>query len=133
MKKIALICIFIFLAFVAYFIVSNKRNQDLSSSDAKRIEYQVLKVKKLIETSPRYNKKVAFFIDMKIPSGKNRFFVYDLQTNKIIDKGLVAHGSGSETGVKGKLRFSNVPNSLKTSYRKIFNRKSLCREVWESL
>ncbi|BDU26546.1 murein L,D-transpeptidase catalytic domain-containing protein [Flavobacterium sp. GSB-24] len=115
MKKIALICIFIFLAFVAYFIVSNKRNQDLSSSDARRIEYQVLKVKKLIETSPRYNKKVAFFIDMKIPSGKNRFFVYDLKTNKIIDKGLVAHGSGSETGVKGKLRFSNVPNSLKTS------------------
>lgn len=52
---------------------------------------------------------------MKIPSGKNRFFVYDLKANKILDKGLVAHGSGSETEIKGKLKFSNVPNSLSTS------------------
>ncbi|MNQ95081.1 hypothetical protein D3C85_1106240 [compost metagenome] len=28
---------------------------------------------------------------------------------------MVAHGSGSETGKEGKLRFSNVPNSLSTS------------------
>jgi hypothetical protein len=115
MKKIILICVFIFLAFVSFYLISNKRNEDLSAADAKRIECEVLKVKKLTDTSSRYNKNVAFFIDMKIPSGKNRFFVYDLKTNKIIDKGLVAHGSGSETGVKGKLRFSNVPNSLSTS------------------
>ncbi|TDX10208.1 murein L,D-transpeptidase catalytic domain-containing protein [Flavobacterium sp. S87F.05.LMB.W.Kidney.N] len=115
MKKIILICVFIFLAFVSFYLISNKRNEDLSAADAKRIECEVLKVKKLIDTSSRYNKNVAFFIDMKIPSGKNRFFVYDLKTNKVIDKGLVAHGSGSETGVKGKLRFSNVPNSLSTS------------------
>jgi hypothetical protein len=48
---------------------------------------------------------------MRIPSGKNRFFVYDLVNNRIIDQGLVAHGSGSETGIKGSLRFSNTPNS----------------------
>jgi hypothetical protein len=52
---------------------------------------------------------------MKIPSGKNRFFVYDLKENKIKDKGIVAHGSGSETGIQGKLKFSNVQNSLSTS------------------
>ncbi|WP_240475272.1 murein L,D-transpeptidase catalytic domain-containing protein [Flavobacterium reichenbachii] len=58
---------------------------------------------------------MVFLIDMKIPSGKNRFFVYDLRNNKIMDKGIVAHGSGSETGVRGILKFSNVPNSLTTS------------------
>ena len=44
----------------------------------------------------------------------------DLKANKIIDKGLVAHGSGSETNVKGKLKFSNIPNSLSTSLGKYY-------------
>ena len=53
---------------------------------------------------------------MKIKSGKNRFFVYDLENERIIDQGLVAHGSGSETGIKGDiLQFSNMPNSNCTS------------------
>nr|WP_256527365.1 murein L,D-transpeptidase catalytic domain family protein [Flavobacterium sp. HSC-32F16] len=72
-------------------------------------------LKKVIKSDPKFNKEVAFLIDMKIPSGKNRFFVYDIKNNKIIDKGIVAHGSGSETGIQGKLKFSNVSNSLSTS------------------
>ncbi|MNX61263.1 hypothetical protein D3C86_921920 [compost metagenome] len=52
---------------------------------------------------------------MRIKSGKNRFFVYDLVNNKILDQGLVAHGSGSETGIRGELKFSNTPNSNCTS------------------
>lgn len=117
-KKIIFVCIFIILAFATYYLASNKRNENLTSLDKKRIESQVLEIKKFIKTNSRYNNRIAFFIDMKIPSGKNRFFVYDLKANKIIDKGLVAHGSGSETGIKGKLRFGNVPNSLKTSLGK---------------
>ncbi|SDZ54815.1 L,D-transpeptidase catalytic domain [Flavobacterium aquidurense] len=81
---------------------------------------QINAVKKLVESNKKYNKRIAFFIDMKMPSGKNRFFVYDLKTNKIIDRGLVAHGSGSETNMKGKLKFSNVPNSLSTSIGKYY-------------
>ena len=41
--------------------------------------------------------------------------MYDFKTDKIVDKGLVAHGSGSETGIKGTLKFSNITNSLGTS------------------
>jgi len=117
-KKIIFVCIFIILAFATYYLTCNKSNENLTSLDKKRIESQVLEIKKFIKTNSRYNNRIAFFIDMKIPSGKNRFFVYDLKANKIIDKGLVAHGSGSETGIKGKLRFGNVPNSLKTSLGK---------------
>ncbi|WP_095951625.1 murein L,D-transpeptidase catalytic domain-containing protein [Flavobacterium sp. ACN6] len=115
MKKVLFICLFIIVPFIAFIIISDQRNDDLASADNKRIENQVLEIKKILAKSSRYNNKIAFFIDMKIPSGKNRFFVYDLKTDKIIDKGLVAHGSGSESGVKGKLQFSNVPNSLSTS------------------
>ena len=43
----------------------------------------------------KYNQNIAVFIDFKIPSNKFRFFVYDLKNDKILEKGLVAHGSGS--------------------------------------
>lgn len=52
---------------------------------------------------------------MKIHSGKNRFFVYDLKSNAILDQGLVAHGSGSEIATKDELLFSNTPDSNCTS------------------
>ena len=45
-------------------------------------------------------------------------FVAGLKNNKIIDKGLVAHGSGLETSIPGKLKFSNTDNSLSTSLGK---------------
>ncbi|WP_125723685.1 murein L,D-transpeptidase catalytic domain-containing protein [Flavobacterium ustbae] len=120
MKKVIIVFLFILALSAAYLLFYDVKKINPLASDNKRIESQIAEVKKLINKNSNYNNKIAFFIDMKIPSGKNRFFIYDLKSNKIIDKGLVAHGSGSETGVKGKLRFSNVPNSLSTSLGKYF-------------
>jgi len=120
MKKIIIVFLFILTLFVGCLLLSDSKEIGLLSSHDKRIELQIADIKKLINKNPQYNNKIAFFVDMKIPSGKNRFFVYDLKEDKIIDKGLVAHGSGSETGTKGKLRFSNVPNSLSTSLGKYY-------------
>lgn len=86
-----------------------------NSLELERINYQIDGIKAMINNNPKYNSKIAFFVDMRIPSGKNRFFVYDLVNNKILDQGLVAHGCGSETGIKGSLKFSNEPNSNCTS------------------
>jgi hypothetical protein len=83
-----------------------------------RMQTQLAAVRKLIKDNPKYNGNIVFMLDMKILSGKNRFFVYDLQRDSIVDRGLVAHGSGSETGIYGKLRFSNEHNSLCTSLGK---------------
>jgi len=120
MKKVIIVFLFILAFFMVYLLLSDSKEIASLSSENKRIESQIADVKKLISKNPQYNNKIAFFIDMKIRSGKNRFFVYDLKADKIIDKGLVAHGSGSETGIKGKLRFSNVPNSLSTSLGKYY-------------
>jgi hypothetical protein len=57
---------------------------------------------------------------MKIMSGKNRLFVYDLKNDKIIDKGLAAHGFGSETQIEGQLKISNSNNSFCTSLGKYY-------------
>jgi hypothetical protein len=117
MKKI-IFAFFVALLFFIGFKIFWKDEEVISLTEKKIDTAQINEVKKVIKSNSKYNNRIAFFIDMKIPSGKNRFFVYDLKANKIIDKGLVAHGSGSETGVKGKLRFSNIPNSLSTSLGK---------------
>jgi hypothetical protein len=117
MKKIFFVFLVLLLFFIGYKTLW-KEKENISLVEEKIDLTRINEVKKVIKGNSKYNNKIAFFIDMKIPSGKNRFFVYDLEENKIIDKGLVAHGSGSETGIKGKLKFSNVPNSLTTSVGK---------------
>ncbi|RED23687.1 L,D-transpeptidase-like protein [Flavobacterium cutihirudinis] len=102
--------------------LSGKENW--TTSDVERFNSKLSEVKEMMKTSNSYNNKIAFFIDMKIKSGKNRFFVYDLENDKILDEGLVAHGCGSETGIAGDLKFSNEPNSNATSLGRYSIRKS---------
>ncbi len=64
-----------------------------------------------------FNREYCFIADMKIPSGEKRFFVYSLTGDSILLKGMVTHGSGSQTQNE-TLQFSNVPNSLATSLGK---------------
>lgn len=64
-----------------------------------------------------YDPSYCFLVDMRLPSGKNRFFVYNLDKETVEIAGLVAHGKGSETGSDG-LTFSNKPNSNCTSLGK---------------
>jgi hypothetical protein len=59
----------------------------------------------------------CFLIDMRLPSGKNRFFVYNLLKDSLEAAGLVTHGKGSESQ-SGELIFSNIPNSKCTSLGK---------------
>jgi hypothetical protein len=57
-----------------------------------------------------YSTRYAFFINMNIPSGKNRFFAIDLTNDSIIAKGLVAHGSCNQW-ISDTPAFSNEPNT----------------------
>lgn len=59
----------------------------------------------------------CFMIDMRLPSGKNRFFVYNLLKDSLEATGLVTHGKGSQSE-SGSLVFSNMPNSNCTSLGK---------------
>lgn len=64
-----------------------------------------------------FNSNYCFMVDMSLPSGKQRFFVYNLKKDSIEYAGLVTHGSGSITGTD-ELYFSNEPNSGCTSLGK---------------
>jgi len=81
----------------------------------KRIKEHVKQIREFLHNKTKYNPDIVFLIDMKIMSGHNRFFIYDLQKDEVIDQGLVAHGCGSETGIENQLKFSNANNSLATS------------------
>lgn len=94
---------------------SNNLGENIKSE---KLETAVIAVEKLLKSNANYNSEFGFFIDMRIPSMKNRFFIYDFKLKKIIDTGIVAHGSGSETGIGGQLKFSNINNSLSTSLGK---------------
>lgn len=64
----------------------------------------------LANNRQRYNQDIAFFVDMRLPSGKNRFFVYDLKKDSIRLAGLVAHGS-CNLSFSASPSFSNVNGS----------------------
>jgi hypothetical protein len=100
---------------------NEKQNINLIKDDdayLKRLAKKINEINTFIENKNGYNNKIAFLLDMKIASGKNRFFVVDLQNKKILKKGLVAHGYGSSILNSDSLQFSNVPNSLATSIGK---------------
>lgn len=111
--RIIFVVLLISLSSFTSYRTSDKKEM-LSELEFVRLNDHVSEIKTLVKNG-KYNSKIAFLVDMKIKSGKNRFFVYDLQNDKILDQGLVAHGSGSETSVRGDLKFSNEPNSNCTS------------------
>lgn|SRR5215203_434012 len=57
-----------------------------------------------------YSAKYCFLIDMSMPSGANRFFVYDLEKSCVVYSALVAHGSCNEN-FRSSPKFSNGVNT----------------------
>ena len=60
----------------------------------------------------------CFLVDMKIHSGKNRFFVWDFNENKAVHSGLCCHGSGKGESTGSAPVFSNEEGSHCTSLGK---------------
>ena len=54
----------------------------------------------------KFSEKYCFLIDMGLPSGSNRFFVYDLTNDSLIHSGLVTHGRCNERWLEGR-RYGN--------------------------
>lgn len=109
--KVFYLVLLVFLGSFNNLKSNDRKEASLTDLEIERINEHINDVKMLTDFNPKYNTKIAFLVDMRIKSGKNRFFVYDLEKNEIIDQGLVAHGCGSETGINGMLKFSNEPNS----------------------
>lgn len=78
---------------------------------------KIVEIKEYVK-GKNYNQDLAVFINFKKHSGKYRYFVYDLKNNKILQKAVVSHGSGSVIPKSTELKFSNIDGSYQSSLGK---------------
>ncbi|MDH6253597.1 hypothetical protein M2347_003324 [Chryseobacterium sp. H1D6B] len=117
--------IFLFLFIISCSkIESQEQNIGLPQS-------KIIEIKDFIK-GKNYNQNIAVFINFKIPSGKYRYFVYDLKNNKILQKAVVSHGSGSVVANSEVLKFSNVEGSYQSSLGKYEIRESYAGKFGKS-
>jgi hypothetical protein len=117
MKKILLIIVILVTSFLVVsaawyftrFKPASSRNAIKPKKDTASVKKWVIKAAaaKLFTQQNNYNGGVCFFVDMKIESGSNRFFVYNLKTDSIINSGLVTHGRCNKNWLSGR-QYGNV-------------------------
>ena len=130
--KWLLFLLLIFLSLVIIFFISknsetlvaNQHNtatptkKDLNNTWMSEIRVQA-KAGKRFSAQKGYSTKYCFLINMALPSGKKRFFIYDMEKDSILHAGLVAHGS-CRTRFLADANFSNTPEcgcSAKGKYK----------------
>ena len=93
----------------------NKRveTRTLPEYHLKKVKDKGVAAKKFVQQKG-YNDRTCFLLDMSLPSGQNRFFIYDLKADTITSAALVAHGNCFEYWLEGR-KYSNVVGSGCTS------------------
>lgn len=106
------------ILFIFFLVSCDSKSQEVSINSTTLIPIEkVSKIKNFVKNS-KYNQDLAIFINFRIPSNKFRFFIYDLKSDKILEKAIVAHGSGSVVKGTNDLTFSNTENSYQSSLGK---------------
>jgi hypothetical protein len=93
-----------------------EKKRTLSSSSFAALKLKADAAKTFIKANS-YNDQVCFLIDMSLPSGQNRFFVYDLKKDTIKNAGVVTHGRCNQQWLEGR-KYSNEPGCGCTSLGK---------------
>lgn len=102
--------------FLFLFIISCSKTQSQQNHLILPVA-KVLEIKDFVK-GKNYNQNIAVFINFKTHSGKYRYFVYDLKNDKILQKAIVSHGSGSVISKSDVLKFSNIEGSYQSSLGK---------------
>lgn len=66
-----------------------------------KMQFKAEEAKAFIEKN-NFNASVCFLIDMSLPSGQNRFFIYDLEKDSSKNSGLVTHGNCNQYWLDGR-------------------------------
>ena len=117
---IAVICLLTFTGFTYWYKgSSNPHKKHLTKEVSSRsVVYVMLQQKavsaKKFAIAKKFNQRICFLIDMDVASGSNRFFVYNMEKDSILDAGLVTHGRCNEAWLNGR-KYSNVSGSGCTS------------------
>jgi len=86
---------------------SNKQKEHtLTAGSTKILQLKAAELKAYAEQN-NYNASICFLVDMTLPSGHDRFFVYDLSKDSIRSAGLVTHGNCNQEWLQGR-KYGNV-------------------------
>lgn len=105
------ILVIFFLLLTFTWLSSSGLLKKVVSSESKGVpsaELTFLKLKGKVATVKEYirekgfNRRICFLVDMSLPSGQPRFFVYDLLKDTLQNKGLVTHGRCNEAWLEGR-------------------------------
>jgi hypothetical protein len=66
-----------------------------------KTQLKATEAKAFIEQN-HFDQAVCFLVDMSLPSGQNRFFIYDLKKDTMRDAGLVTHGNCNQYWLDGR-------------------------------
>jgi hypothetical protein len=87
-----------------------------AGSKLKKLVQKAIAAKRFVQQKG-FQQQYCFLIDMSLPSGQPRFFIYDLEKDSIKASGLVAHGNCFQSWLEGR-RYSNTVGSGCTSLGK---------------
>ena len=93
-----------------------KAHHPASANSLEKMEQKAVAAKFFVKKKG-FNEKVCFLLDMSLPSGQNRFFIYNLEKDSAEASGLVAHGNCFQNWLEGR-QYSNVVGSGCTSLGK---------------
>ncbi len=128
MRIILMVAVTALIIYVANIIVIKKRqgtgNYSFAANSAEDIinNKKLLRLKNIAASTKNYvlqhnyNSSICFFIDMQLPPGSKRFFVYDIINDTVLLKGLVTHGGGKNNS--DTIEYANTPGSNCTSQGK---------------
>jgi hypothetical protein len=77
------------------------RSHHLEAGYLAKLRLKAVSAKDFVR-SHGYNNSICFLIDMSLPSGQNRFFIYDLKNDTIHNSGLVTHGNCNKLWLSGR-------------------------------
>lgn len=80
---------------------STPKEHPLKNASLEKLRLKATEAKTFMEQNS-YNESTCFLIDMSLPSGQNRFFVFDMKKDSIQQSGLVTHGRCNEDWLEGR-------------------------------
>jgi len=98
------------------YIPEGKIEYPVGPSSGEKLQQKALEAKRFTQQKG-YNSTYCFLIDMSLPSGQERFFIYNFDNDSLQDAGLVAHGNCFQYWLEGR-QYSNVVGSGCTSLGK---------------
>ena len=80
---------------------TSSTTHERNTSSLKKLQLKAADAKSFIRQKS-YNENICFLVDMSLPSGQNRFFVYNLKKDSLQNSGLVTHGRCNQLWLEGR-------------------------------